>query len=117
MKSSQPLRTANFGHLATTRNLSVTSNTQNSVEHILHTPGILSIGNMNTTIAYCSYNDSGELEYIFVHPSFRRKGYAKRLLKMVEETVQRRLVFQSPLSPLGSCLLNYDEHYSSQASI
>lgn len=116
MKSSQPLVTADFGHSATTRTLSVTGNTQNSVEHILHTPGILAIGNMNTTVAYCRYNDSGALEYIFVHPSFRRKGYAKRLLQMVEETVQRQLVFQSPLSPLGRRLLNHYARYSSQIS-
>ena len=99
------------------RTISMKSNAQNPVEHTLHTPGILSIGDMNTTIAYCRYNESGELEYIFVHPSFRRRGYAKRLLQTVEKTVQRRLVFQPPLSPLGSYLQDYYQRHSTQAGV
>lgn len=61
----------------------------------------------NTNLAYCSYTEAGEIEYIFVHPAYRRKGYARQILAFVEERVQRRLHFQTPISPLGSALLAF----------
>jgi ribosomal protein S18 acetylase RimI-like enzyme len=70
------------------------------------TPGILTLTDANTTIGYCRYNPEGEVEYIFVHPAHRRRGYAQYLLKLVEQAVQRPLSFHSPISPLGQVLKN-----------
>ena len=41
-----------------------------------HAEGIVTIVDSNTTIAYCRYDDSGEIEYLFVGPSVRRSGVA-----------------------------------------
>lgn len=71
-----------------------------------HTPGIITLTDVNTTIGYCRYNPDGEVEYIFVNPACRRKGYARQLLKLVEQSVHRPLSFQSPISPLGLALLS-----------
>ena len=68
------------------------------------TPGILTMTDDNTTIGYCRYNPEGEVEYIFVHPAHRRRGYGQYLLKLVEQAVHRPLSFQSPISPLGRAL-------------
>ena len=70
-----------------------------------HTPGIVTIADVNTTIAYCRYSEAGEIEYIFVHPAFRRNGIAQDVLAQVEAQVQCRLRFQPPISPLGQALL------------
>ena len=72
-----------------------------------HTPGILTITDANTTIGYCRYNESGEIEYIFVNSASRRKGHAKQLLKIVEARLQRTLSFQKPISPLGNKLKHF----------
>ena len=74
---------------------------------INHTPGILTITHANTTIGYCRYNESGEIEYIFVNSAFRRKSHAKQLLKIVEARLQRILSFQTPISPLGKKLKSF----------
>ena len=71
------------------------------------TPGILTITDANTTIGYCRYNESGEIEYIFVNSAFRRKGHAKQLLKIIEARLQRTLSFQKPISPLGKKLKDF----------
>ena len=71
------------------------------------TPGILTITDANTTIGYCRYNESGEIEYIFVNSAFRRKGHAKQLLKIIEARLQRALSFQTPISPLGKKLKDF----------
>ena len=72
-----------------------------------HTPGIVTIVDSNTTIGYCRYNESGEIEYIFVNSAFRRKGHAKQLLKIIEARLQRTLSFQTPISPLGNKLKDF----------
>jgi len=51
------------------------------------------------------FNDFGEIEYIFVNPIFRNMGLAKKLLRLVKEKTKKELVFQKPISPLGSKLL------------
>ena len=51
---------------------------------INHTSGVVTITDANTTIAYCRYEESGEIEYVFVNPPHRRKGYATLLLQIVE---------------------------------
>lgn len=75
-------------------------------DRVSRTPGILTLTDANTTIGYCRYNPLGEVEYIFVHPAHRRRGFAQHLLKLVEQAVQRPLSFQSPISPLGQALKN-----------
>ena len=72
-----------------------------------HTPGIVTITDSNTTIGYCRYNESGEIEYIYVNGAHRRQGHAKQLLKIVEECSQRTLTFQPPISPLGRNLQSF----------
>ena len=74
---------------------------------INQTPGIVTIADANTTIGYCRYTDTGEVEYIFVNTAYRRRGFAKQLLGLVEASVQRRLRFQPPISPLGATLQTY----------
>jgi GNAT superfamily N-acetyltransferase len=77
---------------------------------VTHTRGVAIFADLNTTIAYCRYSEAGEIEYIFVNPAHRRKGYAKQLLSIVEERLQIPLRFQTPISPLGSHLLDsYNE--------
>lgn len=63
--------------------------------------GIITITNANTTIAYCRYGCSGEIEYLFVSSPFRRQGYAGRMLDLIEERLGTRLRFNPPISPLG----------------
>ena len=74
---------------------------------INHTPGILTLINANTTIGYCRYNESGEIEYIFIGSRYRRKGYAMKLLFILEDHLHCELSFQAPISPLGMQLKNY----------
>lgn len=72
---------------------------------VQHAAGIVTMVDANTTIAYCRYDDSGEIEYLFVGPAFRRRGHARRMLELVEAHVGTRLRFASPISPLGHCLV------------
>ena len=62
--------------------------------------------NENTTLGFVRFNDKGEVEYIFVNPIFRKKGMAKKLLKLVKEKTGKKIILQEPISPLGSKLLN-----------
>ena len=72
---------------------------------LIHSDGVFILKNINTTIGFVRFNDKGEIEYIFVNPIFRKKGLAKKLLKLVKEKTKKELVFQKPISPLGSKLL------------
>jgi|TARA_Y100000389_G_C16980734_1_gene280152 hypothetical protein len=67
--------------------------------------GVFTLKNLNTTIGFVRFNNEGEVEYIFVNPIFRKRGLAKKLLKLVKEKTKKDLVFQKPISPLGSKLL------------
>ena len=67
--------------------------------------GVFTIKNMNTTLGFVRFNEIGEVEYIFVNPIFRKKGLAKKLLKLVKEKTGKRIIFQEPISPLGEKLL------------
>jgi predicted acetyltransferase len=51
------------------------------------------------------FNDEGEIEYIFVNPIFRKNGLAKKMLKLVKNKTKKKIVFQKPISPLGSKLM------------
>ena len=68
--------------------------------------GVITFKNTNTTLGFIRYNEKAEVEYIFVNPLFRRKGLAKKLLKMVEEKTKIKPKPQDPISPLGEKLFN-----------
>ena len=68
--------------------------------------GVFTFKNENTTLGFVRFNDQGEVEYIFVNPIFRKKGIAKKLLKLVKEKTGKKIILQKPISPLGSKLLN-----------
>ena len=61
--------------------------------------------NANTTIGFVRFNEEGEIEYIFVNPIFRKKGLAKKMLKLVKNKTKKKIIFQKPISPLGNKLL------------
>ena len=66
--------------------------------------GVFTYKNENTTLGFVRFNENGEVEYIFVNPIFRKKGLAKKLLKLVKDKTGKKLKFQKPISPLGSKL-------------
>ena len=72
---------------------------------LVQSDGVYTLKNLNTTIGFVRFNDNGEIEYIFVNPIFRKKGLAKKLLKLVKEKTKKKLFFQKPISPLGLKLL------------
>jgi len=71
--------------------------------------GIITFKNINTTLGFVRYNEEAEVEYIFVNPMFRRKGLAKKLLKIVEEKTKIKPQPQDPISPLGEKLFNINK--------
>ena len=76
------------------------------------TEGVFTLKNENTTLGFVRFNNVGEVEYIFVNPLFRKKKLAKNLLKLVRKKTQKKLVFQKPISPLGSKLLKSIENWN-----
>ena len=72
---------------------------------LVETEGVFTLKNINTTVGFVRFNDIGEVEYIFVNPIFRKKGIAKKLLELVMEKTQKKIIFQEPISPLGNILL------------
>ena len=79
---------------------------------LTETDGVFTFRNENTTLGFVRFNNAGEVEYIFVNPLFRKKKIAKNLLKKVKEKTQKKLVFQKPISPLGSKLLKSIEKWN-----
>ena len=69
------------------------------------TDGVFTLKNENTTLGFVRFNNKGEVEYIFVNPIFRKKGLAKKLLKLVKEKTGKKIIFQQPISPLGEKLI------------
>lgn len=67
--------------------------------------GILTLGDANTTAAYCRFGEDGEVEYLFVASHWRRRGLARWLLGQVEARAGKPLRFREPLSPLGRQLV------------
>jgi len=67
--------------------------------------GVYTLKNINTTIGFVRFNKDAEVEYIFVNPIFRKKGVAKKLLNLVKKETGKQLIFQKPISPLGSKLI------------
>ena len=81
------------------------NNSKNNYE-ISHIDGVITFKNKNTTIGFIRFNDSGEVEYIFVNPAFRKQGMAKKLLKLTRKKLGKELIPQDPISPLGKKLFN-----------
>ena len=74
--------------------------------------GVFTYKNDNTTLGFVRFNRSGEVEYIFVNPFFRKKNLAKKLLKLVRKKTRKKIVFQEPISPLGLKLLKSIERWN-----
>ena len=72
---------------------------------LVQSDGVYTLKNLNTTIGFVRFNNDGEIEYIFVNPIFRKKGLPKELLRLVQKKINKSLVFQEPISPLGLKLL------------
>ena len=49
---------------------------------LVETDGVFTLKNINTTIGFVRFNKNGEVEYIFVNPIFRKKGIAKKIVKI-----------------------------------
>ena len=77
---------------------------KNSNYDISFSDGVVTFKNINTTLGFVRYNEEAEIEYIFVNPIFRRKGFAKKLLQIVEEETNAKPKPQDPISPLGEKL-------------
>ena len=75
------------------------------------TDGVFTLKNENTTLGFVRFNNKGEVEYIFVNPIFRKKGLAKKLLKLVKEKTGKKISLQKPISPLGSKLMKSIEEW------
>ena len=68
--------------------------------------GVFTHKNENTTLGFVRFKEEPEVEYFFVNPIFRKKGIAKKLLKLVKQKTGKEIILQEPISPLGSKLLN-----------
>ena len=79
---------------------------------LIKTEGIYTLKNSNTTIGFVRFNNIGEVEYIFVNPLFRKRGVAKKLLKLVKEKTGNKIILQKPISPLGAKLLKSLEKWN-----
>ena len=73
---------------------------------LIENDGVFTLKNQNTTIGFVRFNELGEVEYIFVNRLFRRKNFASKLLELVRKKTGKRIVFQTPISPLGQKLIN-----------
>ena len=71
--------------------------------------GVIVFKNINTTLGFVRYNQTAEVEYIFVNPLFRCNGLAKKLLEIVQEKTQIKPKPQDPISPLGEKLFKVDK--------
>ena len=67
---------------------------------------VITFKNKNTTVGFIRCNNKGEVEYIYVNPIFRKKGIAKKLLKLTKEKLKKDRIPQEPISPLGKKLFN-----------
>ena len=64
--------------------------------------GVVLIKNQNTTIGYCRFTQLGDIEYIFVNPSYRRQGYGSMLIEEVKKITGLIGDVHDPISPLGA---------------
>ena len=69
---------------------------------VVETTGdVILIRNPNTTIGYCRFAPDGGIEYIFVNPAYRRRGFGSRLLAEVGRVTGRVGRPHEPISPTG----------------
>lgn len=64
--------------------------------------GIVLIKNQNTTIGYSRFSDSGDVEYIYVNPMYRRQGYGAMLLSEIKKVTGQIGKLHEPISPMGA---------------
>jgi GNAT superfamily N-acetyltransferase len=64
--------------------------------------GVVLIKNQNTTLGYCRFTPSGDIEYIFVNPAYRRQGYGSILINEVKKITGEIGNIHDPISPLGT---------------
>lgn len=64
--------------------------------------GVVLIKNQNTTIGYCRFNELGEIEYLYVNPLYRRKGFGTILINEVKRLKGPIDRVHEPISPLGA---------------
>ena len=65
--------------------------------------GTVVIANDYTTIGYATSDaDAGLITYIFVNPTFRRRGYGSMLVRAAIEKAGKPLKPANPISPLGA---------------
>ena len=79
---------------------------------LIQSDGVFALKNLNTTIGFVRFNEIAEVEYIFVNPIFRKRGFAKKLLKLVREKTGKSIILQPPISPLGDRLLKSIEKWN-----
>ena len=64
--------------------------------------GVVLIKNQNTTIGYSRFNESGEVEYIYVNPLYRRQGFGRLLILEINKLKGPISKVHDPISPLGA---------------
>ena len=64
--------------------------------------GVVLIKNQNTTIGYSRFNESGEVEYIYVNPLYRRKGFGTLLIEEIKKLKGPIDTVHDTISPLGA---------------
>ena len=64
--------------------------------------GIVLIKNQNTTIGYSRFTEAGDVEYIYVNPTYRRQGYGTLLLDEIRRIAGQIATVHTPVSPLGT---------------
>ena len=79
------------------------------------TPRVVLDGNTQNNLKdYLKYKNEKSTEWsptdllvknFNVNPLFRKKNIAKKLLKLVRQKTKKKLIFQKPIIPLGSKLL------------
>ncbi|MDC1277863.1 GNAT family N-acetyltransferase [Pelagibacteraceae bacterium] len=85
------------------------NNSNNTNYDIDLSDGVITFKNINTTLGFVRYNETAEVEYIFVNPMFRRQGLAKKLLSIVEKKTKIKPIPQDPISPLGEKLFKVNK--------
>ena len=85
------------------------SNLDNKNYEVDLSDGVITFKKINTTLSFVRYNETAEVEYIFVNPMFRRQGLAKRLLNIVEEKTKIKPTPLDPISPLGEKLFKINK--------
>lgn len=64
--------------------------------------GTVLIKNQNTTIGYSRFNQMGEVEYIYVNPLYRRRGFGTLLIEEIKKITGSIGKVHEPISPLGA---------------